>query len=433
MIEVGGLTKRFGRKTAVDDLSFTVAGGRVTGFLGPNGAGKSTTMRCILGLDWPAAGSARINGKFYRELADPLRTVGALLEAKSVHPGRSARNHLRFLAQTQGLPARRVDEMLALVGLHDVAHARAGGFSPGIGPPSIGPSGIGRHQEGGPLVATTSPVLPAATPATSGAARRVRFGGLLAAEWTKISSVRSTVWTLILFVVLTVGLTAGLTELIVANWNAPRAGAGDLRIVADPVAFILGTGIGLGQLTICVLGVLVITTEYSSGVIRASLLAVPRRLPMLVAKITVFAALLIMMAEVVAFGSFFVGSALLHSKAPVALGDHNVARAVIGAGLYLTVLGLFALAIGGLIRHTAGAIATVIGVVLVLPILSGLLPGDWGTHVDAYLPEQAGSLIYGARPRLGAVLSAWEGFGVFCLWTAVLLAVAAYLLNRRDA
>ncbi len=132
MIEVSGLTKRFGPKTAVDGLSFTVMPGRVTGFLGPNGAGKSTTMRCILGLDWPTAGSARIKGKFYRELTDPLRTVGALLEVKSVHAGRSARNHLLFLAQTQGLPARRVDEMLALVGLHDVAHARAGGFSLGM-------------------------------------------------------------------------------------------------------------------------------------------------------------------------------------------------------------------------------------------------------------------------------------------------------------
>ncbi len=282
-------------------------------------------------------------------------------------------------------------------------------------------------------MATTSPATPTTAPATTGAARRVRFAGLLAAEWTKIRSVRSTVWTLILFVVLTVGLTAGLTALIVANWNGPRAGPRDLRIIADPVSFILGTGIGLGQLTICVLGVLVITTEYSSGVIRASLLAVPGRVPMLAAKITVFAALLIVIAEVVAFGSFFAGSALLHSKVPVALGDHNVTRAVIGAGLYLTVLGLFALALGGLIRHTAGAIATVIGVVLVLPILSGLLPGDWGTHVDAYLPEQAGSLIYGARPQLGAVLSAWEGFGVFCLWAVVLLIVAAYLLNRRDA
>jgi len=133
LIEVGNLTKRFGSKVAVDDLSFAVEPGRVTGFLGPNGAGKSTTMRVILGLDRPQAGTATIEGRAYRDLPDPLRTVGALLEAKSVHPGRSARNHLLFLAQTQGLPAARVDEMLELVGLTGVAGKRARGFSLGMG------------------------------------------------------------------------------------------------------------------------------------------------------------------------------------------------------------------------------------------------------------------------------------------------------------
>ena len=132
MIEVRGLTKRFGSKLAVDDLTFSVEPGRVTGFLGPNGAGKSTTMRLILGLDRPQSGTATIDGRFYRDLTDPLRTVGALLEAKSVHTGRSARNHLLFLAQTQGLPARRVDELLDLVGLTEVAAKRAGGFSLGM-------------------------------------------------------------------------------------------------------------------------------------------------------------------------------------------------------------------------------------------------------------------------------------------------------------
>ena len=105
MIEARDLTKLYGQKAAVDHLSFTVEPGRVTGFLGPNGAGKSTTMRLILGLDRPNAGIALINGRRYRDLRDPLRTVGALLEAKTVHPGRSARSHLLFLAQTQGLPS----------------------------------------------------------------------------------------------------------------------------------------------------------------------------------------------------------------------------------------------------------------------------------------------------------------------------------------
>jgi ABC-2 type transport system ATP-binding protein len=132
MIEVRDLTKSFGGKLAVDHLSFTVTAGRVTGFLGPNGAGKSTTMRLILGLDRPDSGSAAINGHPYARLPSPLRTVGALLEAKSVHGGRSARNHLLFLAQTQHIPASRVDEMLALVGLSEVARKRAGGFSLGM-------------------------------------------------------------------------------------------------------------------------------------------------------------------------------------------------------------------------------------------------------------------------------------------------------------
>jgi ABC-2 type transport system permease protein len=260
-----------------------------------------------------------------------------------------------------------------------------------------------------------------------------RFAGLVRAEWTKIRSVRSTVWTLLLFVVITVGLTALLTVLVVHSQNGPRAAERDVRILADPVGFILGAGIGLGQLTICVLGVLVVTTEYSTGVIRASLLAVPKRLPMLLAKIGVFAGLMLVIAEIVSFGSFFVGSALLHSMAAVSISDHNVTRSVVGAGLYLTVLGLFSLAIGALIRHTAGGIATVIGAVLVLPILTSLLPGSWGAHIDAYLPEQAGSKIFGDRPEVAQLLSAWQGFGVFCLWTLVLLVLAAWLLRRRDA
>jgi ABC-2 type transport system ATP-binding protein len=132
LIEARELTKRFGDKVAVDHLSFTVEPGRVTGFLGPNGAGKSTTMRLILGLDWPNSGTATIGGLAYRQLVQPLRTVGALLEARSVHPGRSARNHLLFLAETQGFPARRVDEVLDLVGLRDVAGKRVGGFSLGM-------------------------------------------------------------------------------------------------------------------------------------------------------------------------------------------------------------------------------------------------------------------------------------------------------------
>jgi ABC-2 type transport system ATP-binding protein len=132
MIEIDALSKRYGDKLAVHNLSFTVEPGHVTGFLGPNGAGKSTTMRMIVGLDHPTAGSATVDGRRYRDHPAPLREVGALLEAKSVHKGRSARNHLLALAQTHGIPAERVDEVLAMVGLESVAPRRAGGFSLGM-------------------------------------------------------------------------------------------------------------------------------------------------------------------------------------------------------------------------------------------------------------------------------------------------------------
>jgi ABC-2 type transport system ATP-binding protein len=133
MITARGLTKRYGEKTAVHDLDFTVEPGVVTGFLGPNGAGKSTTMRLIVGLDRPTAGSVTVNGKPYREHAAPLHEVGLLLEAKAVHTGRSAYNHLLALAQTNNIPRSRVDELVDLVGLHDVARKRVGGFSLGMG------------------------------------------------------------------------------------------------------------------------------------------------------------------------------------------------------------------------------------------------------------------------------------------------------------
>jgi ABC-2 type transport system ATP-binding protein len=133
MIEVHELTKRYGAKTAVDNLTFTVEPGIVTGFLGPNGAGKSTTMRMILGLDRPTSGTATINGRPYAEHTAPLKQAGALLDAKAVHTGRSAYHHLLAMAATTGVPRTRVDEVIDIVGLHEVARKRAGAFSLGMG------------------------------------------------------------------------------------------------------------------------------------------------------------------------------------------------------------------------------------------------------------------------------------------------------------
>src|SRR6195952_124325 len=133
MIEAKGLSKSYGDTVAVDDLSFTIEPGLVTGFLGPNGAGKSTTMRMILGLDRPSTGTATVNGKPYREHPAPLREVGAILEARAIHTGRSAYNHLLALGQTHGIARSRVDEVIGLVGLQDVARKRVGAFSLGMG------------------------------------------------------------------------------------------------------------------------------------------------------------------------------------------------------------------------------------------------------------------------------------------------------------
>lgn len=133
VIDVRGVTKRYGEKVAVDDLTFSVTPGIVTGFLGPNGAGKSTTMRLILGLDAPSSGTVTVNGRAYRELPAPLHEVGAMLEARAIHTGRSAYNHLLALAQTHGIPRSRVEEVIELVGLGEVARKRVGGFSLGMG------------------------------------------------------------------------------------------------------------------------------------------------------------------------------------------------------------------------------------------------------------------------------------------------------------
>jgi ABC-2 type transport system permease protein len=282
------------------------------------------------------------------------------------------------------------------------------------------------------MTATTAqPASPAGSAGTADASRP-GFGRLMLSEWTKIRSVRSTLWSLILLVVLDLGFTALFVGLTAAQWD--DVGAEDrATITADPTSTILGSGFFLSQLAICVLGVLVIASEYSTGMIRASLLAVPRRLPMLWAKAAVFGLLVLVLGVAVSFASFFIGVALLDDKVPVSLGDPGVLRAVIGGGLYLAMLGLFAMAVGAIVRHPAGGITGVIGFVLVLAPLAQLLPGSIGEHVHAYLPSEAGHLIAQARQAENDLLTPWQGFGVFTLWTVLLLVIGAVLLERRDA
>ena len=256
--------------------------------------------------------------------------------------------------------------------------------------------------------------------------------GLVKSEWTKIRSLRSSLVALVLLVVLTIGFTALFVGLTVAQWDKVIA-VRKLAYQLDPTRLILGAGFQLSQLAICVLGVLVIANEYASGTIRASLLAVPRRTPMLVTKAVVFAALIFVVVEVAAFSSFALGAPILHSKISVGISDPGVLRAIVGAGLYGAVLGVFSIAIGAIVRHTAGGIAGIIAFVLVLSPLTQLIPGSIGDHIHAYLPTAAGQLMAAARQGPDDLLTPWQGFGVFCIWTLVLMLVANYLLTHRDA
>ena len=280
--------------------------------------------------------------------------------------------------------------------------------------------------------ASTLATTPAAPVPPGGRVRDPGFHDVLRSEWTKIRSVRSTVWALVSLVVLTVGFTGLLSWLTTSQWDSVDM-ASRQQVIADPTSQILGSGFQFSQLAICVLGVLVMTSEYSSGTIRASLLAVPRRTPMLVAKAIVFAALVFVVAEVAAFPSFFLGSVILHSRVAVSLTDPGVLRAVIGIGLYAAVLGTFAIAVGTLVRHTAGAITGIIGFVLVLSPLATLLPGSVGAHIHAYLPTVAGQQIATTLQSPDRLLGPWQGFGVFCAWTLALVLVANYALTHRDA
>ncbi len=253
---------------------------------------------------------------------------------------------------------------------------------------------------------------------------------ILKSEWTKIRSVRSTYWTLAAAALTTVGLSAIICAVFVAQFK--HLSASDLRSF-DPASTSLTGGI-LAQFAIAVLGVLVITSEYGTGLIRTTLASVPQRLNVLWAKVTVFAALTLVVTSAACFAAFFIGQAILSTKdMGVSIGDPNVLRTVIGTALYLTLLGLLSLGIGALIRKTAGAISAIVGILFVLPVLASFLPGSVD-FIQKYLPSEAGTAIINTKPDPTAdVLGGWMGLGVFALYVVVALATAAYLLQHRDA
>jgi ABC-2 type transport system permease protein len=270
--------------------------------------------------------------------------------------------------------------------------------------------------------ATLRPAIPAPRPDLAG------FPRLLRSEWTKIWSVRSTVWSLAILVILGIGLDILITGVTVAHWNTIGSAARE----AFAQKGIFAPGLTFAQVPVCVLGVLVISSEYSTGMIRSSVLAVPRRIPMLAAKAAVFGAVSFVAGELLAFVSFPIAQAIIGSRLPESLGDPATFRAAIGAGLYLAVIGLFSFAIGVLIRHTAAAITAVVVILGGIGNVSQLIPGTVGKYINEYMPANAGILITWVHRQAGELLSPWQGFGVFCLWAALLLACGATQLRRRD-
>jgi len=255
------------------------------------------------------------------------------------------------------------------------------------------------------------------------------FGDVLRSEWTKLRSVRSTFWALTVTVVLGIGLGA-LISAVSAHGYARFSPSEKLSW--DPTG-VSGAGMYIAQLAIAVLGVLCISSEYSSGMIRTSLIVVPKRGRILAAKSLVFAAVTFVVGGVTNFVAFIVGQALIAGHAPhAALGDPGVARAVAGGGLYLAALALLSVAAGTLLRRPAAAIAAMVAVLFVLPGIAQALPDSWRNPVTEFWPTQAGAQITSVHPAAHS-LQPWPGFGVMCLFVAIVYAIAWTLLDRRDA
>jgi ABC-2 type transport system permease protein len=254
-------------------------------------------------------------------------------------------------------------------------------------------------------------------------------GDVLRSEWTKLRSVRSTFWALTVTVVLGVALGAVISAVTAHSYA--RFSAAD-KLSWDPTG-ISQSGMAIAQVAIAVLGVLCISSEYSSGMIRTSLIAVPKRGRVLAAKALVFAGVTFVVGEVTCFAAFFVGQALISGHAPhAALGDPGVARAVAGGGLYLAALAVLSVAAGALLRHAAAAITCMIAILFVLPAIAQALPDSWRNPVTEFWPTQAGSQLTSVY-HSAHTLQPWPGFGVMCLFVAIVYAIAWTLLDRRDA
>jgi ABC-2 type transport system permease protein len=258
---------------------------------------------------------------------------------------------------------------------------------------------------------------------------RASLGNVLRSEWTKIWSVRSTPWTLLILIVTTVGFS------VLASWGQSThladMSAKD-RATLD-VTFSSLSGLTLGQLAIAVLGVLVVTTEYSTGGVKATFTAVPDRLRVLLAKGIVFAVIATVVGIITSFAAFYAAEPFwAHQHLAAHIGDPHVLRAIIGSGLYVLASGMFGFALGVVIRHTAGAITAAVALLLVIPPLTQLLPGEWGHDIFKVFTSNAGSMI-ATTIQQARSLTPWEGYLAVTVWWVVPLIIGAYLMKRRDA
>lgn len=290
---------------------------------------------------------------------------------------------------------------------------------------------------------TEAPASGTSLPAPSG---RSGFGGALRSEWTKIRSVRSTVYTLLATIIVTIGLST-----LVAWGRSGHIGSEDLSTF-DPVRFSM-FGIFVGQLVIVVIGAMTMSSEYSTGMIRTSLTAMPRRGVVYTAKLAVFTVVALVTGLFCSFVSFFIGQIFYGNvtvrnfgdngietdtkqNLSVTLSQHHVLQAVIGGGLYLAISSLLAFGLAALLRHTAGAITAAIALLFVSSILVNFLPHDWAVHVDKWIPFFAGGQIWGLR-KLGdpnlPMFSPWVGIGVFAAYAAVAIIAGFVTFRNRDA
>jgi ABC-2 type transport system permease protein len=279
------------------------------------------------------------------------------------------------------------------------------------------------------MTATSTPSSPGAAGLTS--AEIPAFSDLCRGEWTKIRTVRSTVWSLLAMAVLSVGFTAFYAWKLTSSWSTLGA-AGRNGFTSDPVAVLLQPGSLFGQLAVGVLGVLLMSSEYSTGMMRASVLATPRRLPILAAKAVVFSAVVFLVAVAVAVAAFLVGSAITSQHASMSIGDAATLRAVLGFGVYMVLTAMIALAIGAIVGHPTAGIGTLVGLQYVAPLVSSFLPGSFAEHVYAALPATIAAAIMSNGHSMDNLYPPAASLAILVAWTVVLLAAGFVSVKRRD-